>query len=206
VEASFFYDNNNELESASLLFSPLEIEFDSGDEIGFGIGRTFDRPTEDFEIFDTTKVNAGRYWYTSYGAEIETSPSRGIFGEAEVITGGFYDGTNTSLSTRASVTINKHFTISGDYEYNKIKMNNNSFSTNEIGARLTHNISTRMISSIFAQWNNELNEVNINYRFNWKPNIGSDVYLVLNQLLSTDRKIHSKDFAILAKVVWMIII
>lgn len=206
VESSFYYDNNNELESASLLFSPLGIVFESGDEIGFGIGRTFDRPREDFEIFDTTKVKAGRYWYTTYGAGIETDPSRVIFGEAEVITGGFYNGTKTSFETMASITLTKHFTLSGDFAYNRVNMNNNSFSTSEVGARLTHNISTRMISSVFAQWNNELNEANINYRFNWKPNIGSDVYLVLNQLLSTGGKIRSKDFAVLAKVVWMIII
>lgn len=206
VESSFYYDNNNELESASLLFSPLGIMFDSGDEIAFGIGRTFDRLNEGFEIFDTTKINAGRYWYTTYGAGIETNPSRVLFGEAEVITGGFYSGTNTSVKTRGSISLSKHFIISGDFTYNNINMNSNSFSTSEVGARLTYNISTRMISSIFAQWNNELNQANVNYRFNWKPNIGSDVYLVLNQLISTEDKLHSKDFAILAKVVWMIII
>lgn len=206
VESSFYYDNNGELESASLLFSPLGIVFESGDEIGFGIGRTFDRPNEDFEIFDTTKVKAGSYWYTTYGVGVETNPSRIIFAQAEVITGGFYNGTNTSFNLEGSISLSKHFTLSGDFIYNKIKMNNNSISTSEVGSRLTYNISTRMISSIFAQWNNELNEANINYRFNWKPNIGSDVYLVLNQLLSTEGKIRSKDFAVLAKVVWMIII
>ncbi len=206
VESSFFYDNNNELESANLLFSPLGIVFDSGDEIAFGIGRTFDRPTEDFEIFDTTKVKAGGYWYTTYGAGIETNPSRTVFGEAEIITGGFYNGTNTSVKTRGSVSLSKHLTLSGDFTYNKINMYDNSFSTSEVGTRLTYNISRRMISSIFAQWNNELNQANINYRFNWKPNIGSDVYLVLNQLISTEDKLRSKDFAILAKVVWMLII
>jgi len=206
VESSFYYDNNGELESASLLFSPLGIVFESGDEIGFGIGRTFDRPNEDFEIFDTTKVKAGSYWYTTYGVGVETNPSRIIFGQAEVITGGFYNGTNTSFNLEGSISLSKHFTLSGDFIYNKIKMNNNSLSTSEVGTRLTYNISTRMISSIFAQWNNELNEANINYRFNWKPNIGSDVYLVLNQLLSTEGKVRSKDFAVLAKVVWMIII
>lgn len=206
VESSFYYDNNGELESASLLFSPLGIVFESGDEIGFGVGRTFDRPNEDFEIFDTTKVKAGSYWYTTYGVGVETNPSRIIFAQAEVITGGFYNGTNTSFNLEGSISLSKHFTLSGDFIYNKIKMNNNSISTSEVGSRLTYNISTRMISSIFAQWNNELNEANINYRFNWKPNIGSDVYLVLNQLLSTEGKIRSKDFAVLAKVVWMIII
>lgn len=206
VQSSFYYDNNNELESANLLFSPLGIEFESGDEIAFGIGRTFDRPNEDFEIFDTTKVKAGRYWYTTYGFGIETNPSRIVFCEAEIITGGFYNGTNTSVKSRLSATLNKHFTISGDFTYNQINFGGNSFKTNEFGARINYTLSTKIMGSIFTQWNNELNEANINYRFNWKPKIGSDFYLVLNQLLSTEGKIHSKDFALLAKVVWMIII
>jgi len=63
-----------------------------------------------------------------------------------------------------------------------------------------------LYSSIFAQWNNELNELNINYRINWQPNVGSNFYLVVNHLLSTSHKLKSEDIAVLAKIVWLIII
>ncbi|MCX7874919.1 MAG: carbohydrate binding family 9 domain-containing protein [Melioribacteraceae bacterium] len=206
VESNFFLDGSGNLETASFMFSPIGIVFDSGDQISFGMGRTFDYPKEDFEIFDTTKVKAGKYWETGYGVEIGTSASRDIFGRFEFVHDGFYGGKRSSIQTRVNYTINKHFTISADYQKNIISFKSSNFSTDEFGGRITYNISTKLLSSIFTQWNNELNEININYRFNWKPKIGSDFYIVLNQVISTENKIQSKDFAVLAKFVWMFII
>lgn len=205
IESNIFLDGKGVLETASFFVSPLGIVFDSGDQISFGFGRSFDNPKEDFEIFDTTTVKAGKYWETVSAFEFRSSVSRNVFGRFEVSSGGFYGGKKSSVSTGINYTISKNFSLSADYQRNNISFNRNKFSTDEFGGRITFNISTKMISSIFAQWNNEQNEVNLNYRFNWKPKIGSDFYLVINQLLSTEDKLKSKDFALLAKFVWMII-
>lgn len=206
VESNFYFDGNGNLETASFMFSPLGIIFDSGDQFGFGIGRSFDYPKEDFEIFDTTKVRAGKYWETGYGFEFNSSASRNIYGRIEISRDGFYGGKRSSFETRVNYTISKYFTISTDYRKNILSFKGNKLSTDEFGGRLTFNISTKLLSSIFTQWNNELNEININYRFNWKPKVGSDFYIVLNQVISTKDKIQSKEFAILAKFVWLFII
>jgi hypothetical protein len=206
IESSMIFSGNGVLQSAEFSVSPLGIEFDSGDEIGIGIHRTFDRPDEDFEIFDTTKVKAGSYWYTTYGIGFETSPMRMVYGELDFITGGYYNGSRSELEGRVTFTVNKNLTIGGDFTYNHIKINNSVLNTSEVGARLAYTFSKHVNSSVFTQWNNEINEMNINYRFNWKPKIGSDFYLVVNQLLSTENKIRSKDITILAKFVWMFVI
>jgi hypothetical protein len=205
-ESSMYYDNNGNLQSAQFTMSPIGIETENGDQLGFGIHRTFDKPVEDFEIFNGTQILAGNYWYTTYGASIETSSSRNVYAELDYNWGGYYNGSRKSFSSQLSLIANQHLTISGDYSFNQIDINNNSLKTHEIGSRLTYSFSTKVASSIFTQWNNEDNEVNINYRINWKPKVGSDFYLVINQLLSTENKIQSKDFAILAKFVWMIVI
>lgn len=206
IESNIFLDGKGNLETAYFFISPLGIVFESGDQIGWGFGRSFDFPKYDFEIFDTTKVIAGKYWETVSAFQFRSSVSRNIYGGLEFSSGGFYGGKKSSFSTRISYSINKNFSLSADYQRNNISLKQNNFSTDEFGGRLTYNISTKMISSIFAQWNNEQNEVNLNYRFNWKPKIGSDFYFVLNQILSTENKLKSKDFALLAKFVWMIII
>ncbi len=205
-ESSMYYDNNGNLQSAQFTMSPIGIETESGDQLGFGIHRTFDKPDEDFEIFNGTQILAGNYWYTTYGVSLRTSSSRNIYGEVNYNRGGYYNGTRNSFSSGLALVANQHITVSGDYSFNQIKINNSSINTHEIGSRLTYSFSTKFASSIFAQWNNEDNEVNVNYRVNWKPKVGSDFYLVINHLLSTENKIRSKDFAILAKFVWLIII
>jgi len=201
-----YYDNNGNLQSAQFTFSPIGFQTESGDQFSFGVNRTFDKPVEDFEIFNGTKILAGDYWYTTYGASIETSPSRNIYAEIDYSWGGYYGGNRKSFTSDVSLIASRHLTISGDYSFNQINIDDGSLDTHEIGSRLTYSFSTKVASSIFTQWNNEDNEVNINYRINWKPKVGSDFYLVINQLLSTESKIRSKDFAILAKFVWLIII
>ena len=100
----------------------------------------------------------------------------------------------------------KQFTLSVDYQRNEISLSQRDFTTNEIGTNLSYDFSTKTHSSVFAQWNNGENELNINYRFNWEPEVGSNFYLVINHLMDTQGKLKTKDIAILAKVVWLFII
>ncbi|MFA7229588.1 MAG: DUF5916 domain-containing protein [Melioribacteraceae bacterium] len=206
LESSLYFDDSGILQSAQFTFSPLEIETESGDQFGISVHRTFDKPVEPFEIFNGTQIPAGDYWYTTHGVFIDTSPSRSVFAEVEYSWGGYYNGSRKSFASEISLIANQHLTVSGDYSFNQININNKSLNTHEIGSRLTYSFSTKVASSIFTQWNNEDNEVNINFRINWKPKVGSDFYLVINHLLSTENRLRSKDFAILAKFVWMIII
>jgi hypothetical protein len=206
IESSMTYSGNGVLQSAEFAVSPLGIEFDSGDEIGIGVHRVFDRPDRDFEIFDNTTINTGSYWYTTYGIGFDSSPMRNIYGEVDFVTGGYYNGTRSELEASITFTANKNLSLGGDFTYNHIKLNNNTLNTSEIGGRIAYTFSKHLNSSLFTQWNNEQNEMNVNYRFNWKPKIGSDLYIVINQLFSTKDKIRSKDITILAKFVWMMVI
>ena len=57
-ESSMYYDNNGNLQSAQFTMSPIGIETENGDQLRFGIHRTFDKPVEDFEIFNGTQILA----------------------------------------------------------------------------------------------------------------------------------------------------
>jgi hypothetical protein len=204
--ANYVFNEQNVLESASLSISPFGFQTDAGDQFSIDIEREFDMPKEDFEIFNSIIIKSGKYWFTNYEADFNTSGSRTISGGAEFSFGDFYNGKRKSFGVSGSINTNKNFTISGDYSVNSITFGGKNFVTNEVGGRLNYDFSTRMSSSVFAQWNNEENEINVNYRFNWKPKIGSDLYIVINQVLSTDNKLQSKDFVILAKFVWLFVI
>jgi len=203
-EGDWVYDFNNKLLAAEFSFTPFGFITNQGDKFNFDIERSFDLLEEDFNVFGNTYIKSGNYWSNIYKLELETSSGRNISGQIETATGDFYGGKIKSISTDCSVTINKHLSLYGDYQYNYISINKNSFSTNEFGSRITYNFSTKVNSSLFAQWNNEANEILLNYRINWKPKVGSDVYLVLNQILSSENKISNRDFVIIAKVVWLI--
>ena len=206
TQSSFYLDANNELQQASMYFQPIGFTTASGNRFYIGIERNFDYIKEDFEIFDTTKIRPGKYWFTTYSTGFATSSSDAVYGEANFEIGDFYNGYKKTFSATVTSVFSKHFIFEGDFEYNKISISSSNFSTYEFGGRIKYNISTQMLSSVFCQWNNDNKELNFNYRFNWKPKTGSDFYLVVNHLLETNNKIRTKDFVFIAKFSWLFVI
>ncbi len=78
--------------------------------------------------------------------------------------------------------------------------------TDEAGANLNYGFSTRLNSSLLAQWNNEDKEINLNFRLHWIPRIGSDAYLVVNQAFDASGNINPSRTTIVAKVSYLFIL
>lgn len=203
VESQFDLDRNNQLLTADISIRPFGFSTLHGDRVDFYINRSYDFVESPYTIFNNT-INTGKYWYNFYSLSISTTPGRTLYGSLQFNTGDFYDGKRNYFYTTATWPVTIHLTLNADYRYNNIRLPSGHFSTNEFGGSIRYDFSTMLYTSLFAQWNNELNELNLNYRFNWQPFLGSNFYLVINHLLSTEEKIRSKDLAILAKLVWFI--
>jgi hypothetical protein len=206
VESAFLYDRDNNLLGADMTFQPFGFSTIHDDNFSLEINREFDFVQAPYNIFGNTILPAGKYWYTNYGLNFNTGRGRPLYGSIELNTGDYYTGKRKFYYTQLNWISDKQFTLSVDYQRNEISLPQNEFTTNEIGANLLYDFSTKTHSSVFAQWNNGVKELNINYRFNWEPEVGSNFYLVINHLVDTTGKLRTKDFAILAKVVWLFII
>jgi len=208
-EIDYYWNEKKEFSLANLSFSPFGFITNSDDRFHLFFVKNFEFVENEFTLFDTNKVTTDKYWFNSYGLNLETSRRRNLFGEFSFITGGFYNGNKQSYEISLNATPSKHLTISLDYDINRIEFSSNRFTTHEIGGRIRYDFTTMVYSSVFAQWNNELNELNINYRFSWQPKLGSYFYLVINHLVSTEgdlKKSRTKDIVILSKVVWFMMI
>lgn len=203
IESSFDFDKNNILLTGNFAIQPFGFSTQKGDKVGLKIERKFDNVEESFEIFNSVFINRGKYWFTNYQLNIAAAPGRDVYGEILSEAGSFYNGNKKSIATNFVWIINKHLSLSADYEFNRILLDQSKFSTHEFGSRIRYDFSTMLYSSIFAQFNNQLNEINLNYRFNWQPNIGSNFYFVVNHLLSSADKLKSKEVTILTKIVWL---
>ncbi len=206
VESGFDFSMNNELLAAGLTFQPFGIITVQGDQLSFEINRDFDRVDRTFHVFENAYIDKGKYWMTSYGISYQSASSRIVYGQLEASTGDYYSGTRKSFSAALTFSPGSHFALYTDYSHNSITLADSKFQTNEVGVKVNYDFSTAVNSSVFTQWNNELEELNFNYRVKWEPKVGSNFYLVINHLISTHDKIVSKDFAVLAKFVWMFVI
>jgi hypothetical protein len=102
--------------------------------------------------------------------------------------------------------IGRRFSVSLEYVRNEIELPTGSFVTDEVGGRMKYGFSPRLTSSLFAQWNNEDRAVNVNFRLHWIPEIGSDAYLVVNQVFDANGKIDPARTTIIAKIAYLFIL
>jgi len=204
-ETDVYWNDNNSLSTSNFSFSPFGFITNSDDFFRIQVNRNFDYVESDFSIFDTITVYAGKYNFNSVEFRLNTSRSRNFFAEFDFGEGTYYSGRRRNISSELTYMFSKHLSISSDFNINRIEISGSKFYTREFGMRLRYDFSTMTYSSIFAQWNNEMKEININYRFMWQPKIGSNFYIVINHLLSTEQKIRTKDFTILTKFVWLIV-
>ncbi len=201
--ASYFTDHNHKLESMEMEFRPFGAEFKSGDNLEFNIQRFFDRLDEDFEILDEVEIPEDSYWFTRFEFGLESFEGRQVFTEVQYSWGDFYTGKRQELEAALGWNIQRRLNISVDWEHNYIQLDDENFNTDEIGSRIEYAFNPNLNSSVFGQWNNEDDEVLLNYRINWLPTPGSYFYFVVNQKLSTqNNSIELLTTTVILKLIW----
>lgn len=196
-ELDYYYDRQGALQSLYYEGRPLGFSTESGEFFEFNIQRTADRLNEEFDILDGIIIPSGLYWWTNYEIQFETNSNHSISGALFYRWGDFYNGKRDVISFEIVGKINKHLQIAADYTRNYITLPKGKFTTHEIESRINYNFSTMFSTSLFAQWNNEDKEINFNFRLHWIPSLGSEVYLVYNELLDSQERILKPEVAVI---------
>ena len=202
---SYVDDKTGDLQTLWYEFTPIGAVFQSGDEAALRYQRTYENITDVFEIFDTIKIPIGEYWNNGYEIELSSFKGRKIGADFQVNYEGFYNGQRLSTEFGLEVNVNKHLNMGLDWNRSYIELPSNKFVVHELGSKVEYAFNPKLNTSIFGQWNNEEDEIILNYRINWIPVIGSNVYFVINQLIdNAENKFKLKKTTVLAKVVWRI--
>jgi hypothetical protein len=186
--------------------TPFGLKTVADDHFSFDIVHTFDRVENAYRIFNNAVIEQGDYRFTHYEFFFRSAETRLFSFNTTYLFGDYYNGSREGFGLGLKYRANRHITLDLDYHHNNIKLPASAISTNEFSGKLRYDFSNHLNSSLFTQWNNELQELNLNYRFNWKPKIGSDLFIVINQLFSTESDIALKDVAFLIKFVYLIIL
>ena len=175
------------LDSARFGVVPFNLEFSSTDELSLRVSHNIDRPREAFDLGEVT-VPAGEYSWTKARLELETTSSRPLWGEFSVEAGQFYDGWRAQGAAQVEWNPNRHFRISGTYQYNRVDLGGGEFDAHVGSLGLNWNLTPDLGWSTLLQYDSLSREVGFNSRIRWEYRPGSTIYLVLNQsLLAEDR-------------------
>jgi hypothetical protein len=203
-EFSYYVDDETRaLQSFFAEFVPLAFTTRSGESLEFKIERRAERLEEPFELFEDAEIPEGEYWYTRWAAELGSFSGRRFSGDLEVSGGGFYLGEQRNVAVSGRWKTGKYLTLRGDYEHNRISLWEDEFLVDEVGARADFAFTPTLFGAVAGQWNSEDEEVILNFRINWIPRPGSDLFLVVNQQAETwESRWNPTHTAVLTKLVW----
>lgn len=196
-------DETKEMQSFRWEVRPLGFTTKSGEFIEFNIIHSGENLVADFEIFEGFIIPPGKYWFTRYEIQSHTFRGRPLYFDFDLSWGDFFNGTGTEYNAGFTWRINKHIGISADFQRNLIALPAGDFTVNELGARLNIALTSKLFGSIFAQWNDEDDQVLLNFRMNWIPKTGADLFLIINHVTDTyEKRWGEKHLAVLLKFVW----
>jgi hypothetical protein len=148
-----------------------------------------DNLTEPYELSDDVSVPAGRYVYPGLTFQLQT-PSGRLFNT--LLTGdvgGYFDGWRVSLGVTPTWSGIPDLEIGGMFQYNLVRFpaRGQSFFAPIGQLKVLATLSVKFSASALVQYDGAEDAVSANIRFRFNPREGTDVYIVYNEGLNTDR-------------------
>ncbi len=184
-------------------FRPLGFTTRSGEFFEFNIQRKAENLTEDFNIYDDIIVPQGEYWFTDWELQVGTYRGRKVYGFAYTNWGGFYNGRRTLYAGMINWQISKYLRFSARYSHQNVFLPGGNFVVHEISSHIDFAVNPNLFGSVFAQWNNQAEEMLMNFRVNWIPKPGTNLYFVVNQGYDTENhRFDTKYTTVQIKLIW----
>jgi hypothetical protein len=158
-----------------------QLNFQSGDEVGFAVTNDSDRPEEAFEIAGAP-LPAGRYSYTYAELSAESSEARRISQRIGWEHGGFYGGTKTSYEGRLGLKVRPQLQLSYNFQVDRLRLPvaGGDFTTQLHGVDLFVAANRNLYANSLFQYDNVSRRFQANIRVRWIHRPGSDLFLVYN--------------------------
>jgi hypothetical protein len=152
-------------------------------------------------------IPTGTYYWNQWSAGLSTFSGRTLSFSSNVNFGEFYTGNSFQSQSVLLWRATKNFNINLRYEKNIVDLPAGSFDTDLIGSRIEYALTPNLFGSLLNQWNSAADELNINFRLQVIPKIGTDFFLIINQIYNTETgKLDPERGTILAKLIWRFVI
>lgn len=202
VELDYFTNSDGSVQSLDYEGRLLGFQTNSGEYFEWNFQRFADAPQDTIDFFGNT-IPPATYWWSRWELQFGTNESRVLSFFSLFSWGDFYNGQRQQIYLSPVVKLARRFSMSLDFRRNHVELPSGSFVANEAGATISYGFSPMLNSSLFAQWNNEDDELNMNLRLHWIPKIGSDVYFVVNQAFDIAEKTRPSKTTVIVKVAYL---
>ncbi len=188
-EASLEYitDPAGSLETRNQLGS-FRTEFSNSDQFTVDYVNTFDFLDEGFEISPGVIISPGAYNYQDLRGSYALGQQRPVFGTITVSRGSFYSGDKTEAGFAGRAKITKQLAVEPRVSFAWVDLQEGSFVTKLVGARVIYTFTPRVFFSSLIQYNSSASSLTSNLRFRWEYQPGSDLFVVYSD--GRDTTVH----------------
>ena len=184
----FLRNLDRSLESAEV-GPEWNIEVKTGAILTVGAKASYEDLSEPFELSDDASVPAGSYTFYDLNASLQNSRGSLVRWVAKAAAGSFYDGSQLMFSLAPTWSVSRHLEIHATYQYNRVSFPDRGqrFDAHISRLRIRTALSHTLSAATFIQHSSASNGVLGNFRLRFNPQEGSDLYIVYNHRLNTDR-------------------
>jgi hypothetical protein len=121
--------------------------------------------------------------------KFQTPSTKSYYLTGSLEAGSFYDGNRFSLGISPYWNVSSSLEISGFYGFDRATFpeRDQKFIAHIGRLHILAMLSTKFSAAAFVQYSSDTNEVTANIRIRYNPREGSDLYIVYNDGLNTDR-------------------
>lgn len=200
------YDDTKALQSFEYMMRYLGFQTRSGETFQLDYKRIGEGLVNDFQIYPGVVIDQGEYWWNQWEAYFETFSGRTLSVNTSWTWGEFYNGNRLGNQSELRWRAGKHMNLNLRYERNEVSLPSGGFTTELIGSRMEYAINPRIFGSVLGQWNNAGEELNMNFRLQIIPKIGTDFFFIVNQIYLRDASgsFNGTKTTVLGKLIWRV--
>jgi hypothetical protein len=161
----------------------------SGRRLSLTVENNYESVLERFYLSGVTPVEPGNYWFHEGQMEFNLSRSALLRGGVSARAGSFYDGWRATFSGGPTVSFSRHFEVGSNYQVNAVRFPDRNESLTSHLAQLRIQIAFDIHLSVAGlfQYSSTADRLGINARLRYHIREGSDLWLVYNDDLNTER-------------------
>ncbi|MEO0338802.1 MAG: DUF5916 domain-containing protein [Bacteroidota bacterium] len=183
------------------------ISFSNASRLDLSFDYVFQRLTNTFSLIDADRFlsfqEGEEYDWSSVSVEYQSNPRKLFSYNFGVTTGGFYNGDAFNINGQLTYRYQPYGNISLRFDYNDLQLapgyGEEQFFL--VGPRIDLTFTDKLFLTTFIQYNDLLDNININARFQWRYQPASDLFIVYTENYLPEN-LQSKNRALVFKMTY----
>ncbi len=182
------------LQSQKVSLTPLNLTTNTGDVLFLRSNFEKEVLISPFQIYPGVVIPVGEYTFQNHGIEVRSANFRKVTGRLAYIEGSFYSGDQARLFGNVTWQPSPKFRTNLGFNITDVELPEGDFTTRLITAGVDYVFSSSLSWVNLIQYDNISETAGINMRLHWIPEIGKEMFFVINHTLEDydlDNRFHS---------------